>query len=124
MASPNSHGNGCSSRAVSTSGKAGPVDQQALAEAVGHVCADLAFQLAGDAEGATKVVKLTVTGAADLVPWGLPMITAIVAVPSLRSTTVSRTYNRGVATTVSLAEAVIAAAVLWVVTRRRAARLV
>ena len=49
---------------ILASGKAGPVDQQELAEAVGQVCADLAFQMAGDAEGATKVVKLTVTGAA------------------------------------------------------------
>ena len=32
---------------------------------VGAACADLATQMAGDAEGATKVVKLTVTGAAS-----------------------------------------------------------
>jgi glutamate N-acetyltransferase/amino-acid N-acetyltransferase len=47
------------------SGKAGPVDEGALAEAVGRACADLALQMAGDAEGATKVVKLTVSGAAS-----------------------------------------------------------
>ena len=47
------------------SGEAGPVDSDELAVAVGAVCADLASQMAGDAEGATKVVKLTVTGAAD-----------------------------------------------------------
>jgi glutamate N-acetyltransferase/amino-acid N-acetyltransferase len=47
------------------SGTAGPVDQAELAAAVGQVCADLASQMAGDAEGATKVVKLTVTGAAS-----------------------------------------------------------
>ncbi len=46
------------------SGQAGPVDHDELAAAVGQVCADLASQMAGDAEGATKVVKLTVTGAA------------------------------------------------------------
>ncbi|WP_421120153.1 bifunctional glutamate N-acetyltransferase/amino-acid acetyltransferase ArgJ [Aquihabitans daechungensis] len=46
------------------SGEAGPVDNNDLAAAVGAVCADLASQMAGDAEGATKVVKLTVTGAA------------------------------------------------------------
>ena len=46
------------------SGAAGPVDGNDLAIAVGQVCADLAGQMAGDAEGATKVVKLTVTGAA------------------------------------------------------------
>jgi glutamate N-acetyltransferase/amino-acid N-acetyltransferase len=47
------------------SGAAGPVDRADLAVAVGQVCADLAAQMAGDAEGATKVVKLTVTGAAS-----------------------------------------------------------
>ena len=45
------------------SGAAGPVPHDELATAVGRACADLATQMAGDAEGATKVVKLTVTGA-------------------------------------------------------------
>lgn len=47
------------------SGAAGPVPADDLAAAVGRACADLASQMAGDAEGATKVVKLTVTGAAS-----------------------------------------------------------
>jgi glutamate N-acetyltransferase / amino-acid N-acetyltransferase len=45
------------------SGAAGPVDPLELSAAVAEVCADLAAQMAGDAEGATKVVRLTVTGA-------------------------------------------------------------
>jgi glutamate N-acetyltransferase / amino-acid N-acetyltransferase len=45
------------------SGRAGPVAPATLAEAVADVCADLAMQMAGDAEGATKVVRLRVTGA-------------------------------------------------------------
>ncbi|MCB1030341.1 MAG: bifunctional glutamate N-acetyltransferase/amino-acid acetyltransferase ArgJ [Acidimicrobiales bacterium] len=48
---------------ILASGKAGPVPKQDLAEAIGKACADLAYQMAFDAEGATKVVKLTVTGA-------------------------------------------------------------
>jgi glutamate N-acetyltransferase/amino-acid N-acetyltransferase len=47
------------------SGAAGRVRKADLARAVGTACADLALQMAGDAEGATKVVKLTVTGALD-----------------------------------------------------------
>jgi glutamate N-acetyltransferase/amino-acid N-acetyltransferase len=47
------------------SGVAGPVPADDLAAAVGRACADLASQMAGDAEGATKVVKLTVIGAAS-----------------------------------------------------------
>lgn len=47
------------------SGRAGRVDSKALHEAVATVCADLAGQMAGDAEGATKVVRLWVTGAAN-----------------------------------------------------------
>lgn len=47
------------------SGRAGPVDDHALDAAVGAVCEDLALQMAGDAEGATKVVRLRVTGAAS-----------------------------------------------------------
>jgi glutamate N-acetyltransferase/amino-acid N-acetyltransferase len=45
------------------SGAAGRTDPADLAAAVSGACADLALQMAGDAEGATKVVKLTVTGA-------------------------------------------------------------
>ncbi len=45
------------------SGAAGPVPAADLATAVGRACADLALQMAGDAEGATKVVRLSVTGA-------------------------------------------------------------
>ena len=46
------------------SGAAGPpADLAALTAAVADACADLAAQMAGDAEGATKVVRLHVTGA-------------------------------------------------------------
>jgi glutamate N-acetyltransferase/amino-acid N-acetyltransferase len=45
------------------SGAAGPVDQAALEAAVAEACADLAGQMAGDAEGATKVVRFQVVGA-------------------------------------------------------------
>lgn len=45
------------------SGAAGPVDPATLAAAVAQACGDLAAQMAGDAEGATKVVRFTVTGA-------------------------------------------------------------
>jgi glutamate N-acetyltransferase/amino-acid N-acetyltransferase len=47
------------------SGAAGPVDLSALQAAVAEVCLDLATQMAGDAEGHTKVVRLRVTGAAS-----------------------------------------------------------
>jgi glutamate N-acetyltransferase/amino-acid N-acetyltransferase len=47
------------------SGAAGPVDADAFDAAVAEVCASLAAQMAGDAEGATKVVRVTVTGAAS-----------------------------------------------------------
>jgi glutamate N-acetyltransferase/amino-acid N-acetyltransferase len=47
------------------SGTAGPVDHAALGRAIAAVCRDLAAQMASDAEGATKVVTLTVTGAAS-----------------------------------------------------------
>jgi glutamate N-acetyltransferase/amino-acid N-acetyltransferase len=50
---------------ILASGAAGPVPADALSTAIGQACADLAMQMAGDAEGATKVVKLTVTGAAS-----------------------------------------------------------
>jgi glutamate N-acetyltransferase/amino-acid N-acetyltransferase len=45
------------------SGRAGRVDRHDLTTAVTAACDDLARQMAGDAEGATKVVRLTVTGA-------------------------------------------------------------
>lgn len=47
------------------SGEAGPVDEVALTAAVAEVCLSLAEQMAEDAEGATKVVRLTVQGAAS-----------------------------------------------------------
>ncbi len=50
------------------SGAAGPADARTrsdLADAVAQVCADLAGLMAGDAEGATKVVRLRVRGAAS-----------------------------------------------------------
>lgn len=47
------------------SGLAGRPDRVAFSAAVAEVCADLAGQMAGDAEGATKVVTVRVTGAAD-----------------------------------------------------------
>jgi len=46
------------------SGRAGPVDDDALVSAVSEACASLAAQMCADAEGATKVVRMTVTGAA------------------------------------------------------------
>jgi glutamate N-acetyltransferase/amino-acid N-acetyltransferase len=46
------------------SGRAGPVDGEALEQAVASACQSLAGQMAGDAEGATKVVTITVRGAA------------------------------------------------------------
>ncbi|MGI9118758.1 MAG: bifunctional glutamate N-acetyltransferase/amino-acid acetyltransferase ArgJ [Acidimicrobiales bacterium] len=47
------------------SGRAGPVDDVSLAAAVAAACADLAGQMVLDAEGATKVVQVRVTGAAS-----------------------------------------------------------
>ncbi len=47
------------------SGFAGPVDENALNSAVAEACASLAAQMCADAEGATKVVRMTVTGAAS-----------------------------------------------------------
>ena len=47
------------------SGEAGPVDEDDLDRAVAEVCTSLAEQMADDAEGATKVVRLTVAGAAS-----------------------------------------------------------
>jgi glutamate N-acetyltransferase/amino-acid N-acetyltransferase len=46
-------------------GSAGPADEAAFTDAVTRACLDLASQMAGDAEGATKVVWVEVTGAAD-----------------------------------------------------------
>jgi glutamate N-acetyltransferase/amino-acid N-acetyltransferase len=47
------------------SGAAGPVDERVLFGAVAEACAKLAKQMAGDAEGATKVVTVQVIGAAS-----------------------------------------------------------
>jgi glutamate N-acetyltransferase/amino-acid N-acetyltransferase len=44
-------------------GAAGPVAGEALEEAVSEACGALAGQMAADAEGATKVARVTVTGA-------------------------------------------------------------
>jgi glutamate N-acetyltransferase/amino-acid N-acetyltransferase len=45
------------------SGKAGPVDELALEDAVTAACASLAEQMVADAEGATKLVRVHVRGA-------------------------------------------------------------
>lgn len=47
------------------SGEVGDVDPAELHKAVAEACADLARQMAGDAEGATKVVTVRVVGAAS-----------------------------------------------------------
>ncbi len=47
------------------SGAAGPIPEAVLAGAVGEVCASLSEQMAADAEGATKLVHIRVTGAAS-----------------------------------------------------------
>ena len=47
------------------SGLAGPVTEADLAHAVAEACFSLAAQMVGDAEGATKVVRVEVTGAAS-----------------------------------------------------------
>jgi glutamate N-acetyltransferase/amino-acid N-acetyltransferase len=47
------------------SGAAGEVDADALRAAVAEACTDLARQMVGDAEGATKVVEVRVVGAAS-----------------------------------------------------------
>jgi glutamate N-acetyltransferase/amino-acid N-acetyltransferase len=51
---------------VLASGQAGVVDEDALADALRTACADLALQMAEDAEGATKVARIRVTGAASV----------------------------------------------------------
>lgn len=48
---------------VLASGTRGPAKLDHLTEALTTACADLAAQMAGDAEGATKVVRVTVRGA-------------------------------------------------------------
>jgi glutamate N-acetyltransferase/amino-acid N-acetyltransferase len=48
-----------------SSGLAGPAAEADLADAVAEACFSLAAQMSGDAEGATKVVRLVVTGAAS-----------------------------------------------------------
>jgi glutamate N-acetyltransferase / amino-acid N-acetyltransferase len=47
------------------SGRRGPADMGELAEAVHRLCEDLTLQMARDAEGMTKMVRLTVSGAAS-----------------------------------------------------------
>lgn len=47
------------------SGRRGPADRHALAAAVRAACEDLTLQLARDAEGRTKVVRVDVSGAAS-----------------------------------------------------------
>ena len=46
-------------------GAAGKVDREELAEAIEAVCRNLAIQIARDGEGATKLLEVTVRGAAD-----------------------------------------------------------
>jgi glutamate N-acetyltransferase / amino-acid N-acetyltransferase len=46
-------------------GRGGPADPAEFAEAVHRLCEDLTWQMARDAEGMTKMVMLTVTGAAS-----------------------------------------------------------
>ena len=46
------------------SGESGPTNKEELAEALKEACAALAIQMADDAEGSTKTVFLSVTGAA------------------------------------------------------------
>ncbi len=50
---------------VLASGLAGPVDEGELAAALEEACFGLASQMVGDAEGATKVVRVEVVGAAS-----------------------------------------------------------
>lgn len=47
------------------SGRRGPADVAELADAVHRLCEDLTLQMARDAEGMTKMVRLRVTGAAS-----------------------------------------------------------
>jgi glutamate N-acetyltransferase/amino-acid N-acetyltransferase len=48
---------------VLANGRSGVTDDAVLGDLLAQACADLAGQMAGDAEGATKVVHITVTGA-------------------------------------------------------------
>ena len=48
---------------VLASGRAGDVDVELLQDALARACSNLAEQMAGDAEGATKVVRVEVVGA-------------------------------------------------------------
>jgi glutamate N-acetyltransferase/amino-acid N-acetyltransferase len=50
---------------VLASGEAGAVEEDALAEALTEACRSLAFQLAQDAEGTTRVARIVVSGAAS-----------------------------------------------------------
>ena len=50
---------------VLANGRAGEPDAAEFGAALAAACLDLATQMAGDAEGATKVVRVRVTGAAD-----------------------------------------------------------
>ena len=50
---------------VLANGRAGAVDEDELQMALTAACTDLAEQMAGDAEGATKVVRVRVVGAAS-----------------------------------------------------------
>ncbi|KUJ68074.1 ornithine acetyltransferase [Streptomyces albus subsp. albus] len=51
--------------AVIANGAAGPVDRSEFAAALAELCLDLTLQLAGDGEGATKLLRVRVTQAAD-----------------------------------------------------------
>jgi glutamate N-acetyltransferase/amino-acid N-acetyltransferase len=50
---------------VLASGLAGPVDEAEMASALEEACVSLAAKMVGDAEGATKVVRVEVVGAAS-----------------------------------------------------------
>jgi glutamate N-acetyltransferase/amino-acid N-acetyltransferase len=50
---------------ILASGRAGAVDEKALAAAIADACGDLARQMCGDAEGATKTIEMRVVGAAS-----------------------------------------------------------
>ena len=60
---------GCTSTsdmvALLASGEAGPVDEAAIGEAIRGVCEDLALQIVRDGEGAHRIARWQVTGAAD-----------------------------------------------------------
>lgn len=51
--------------AVIANGAAGPVDAAEFSEALADLCLDLTRQLAGDGEGATKLLRVTVAQAGD-----------------------------------------------------------